>query len=176
MIRLAALALLLVLAGLPLSVRPSLPPVAWLAWAALAVGGVGVLAWSVPFVTAGGVLALIAYALALVIAGPAADPLAAAALGATLVLLLALVDFAGRVRGAALGPGVVAAQARRGLAVAGLGVASATGLLAAAVPLGAVLRSATLPLVVIVAAVGVLMTVAGTIALITGPERGDRGA
>ena len=54
------------------------------------------IAWSVPLVTAGP-LALIAYALALLVAGPAADPLIAVALGATLVLLLALVHFAGRV-------------------------------------------------------------------------------
>jgi hypothetical protein len=176
MMRLAALALLLGLAALPLSVRPAPPPVAWLAWAALAVGGIGVLVWSVPLVTASGVLALIAYALALVIVGPAADPLVAAALGAALVLLLALVHFAGRVRGTALGPGVVAEQARRGLAVAGLGVAAAMGLLAAAVPLGAILRSATFPVVVGVATLGGLMTVASVIVLITGAGRRDRGA
>jgi hypothetical protein len=176
MMRLAAFALLLGLAALPLSVRPAPPPVLWLTWAAFAVGGIGVLVWSVPLVTAAGVLALIGYALALVIVGPAADPLLAAALGAALVLLLALVHFAGRVRGAALGPGVVAAQARRSLAVAGLGVAAAMGLLAAAVPVGALLRSATFPVVVAVAALGVLMTMAGVIALIAGAGRGDRGA
>ncbi len=176
MMRPAAVVLLLVLAALPLSVRPSAPPVAWLAAAALAVGGVGVIAWSVPLVTAAGSLALIAYALALVVAGPAADPLAAIALGATLVLLLALVHFAGRARGATLGPSVVTAQARQWLAVAGLGAVVAVVLIGAAAPLAGALRSAALPVVVTIAAVGALVTVAGVIALITGSGSRDPGA
>jgi len=176
MLRLAAVVLLLVLTALPLSVGPASPPVAWLAWAALAVGGVGVVAWSVPLVTAAGVLTLIAYALALVIAGPAANPVAAIALGATVVLLLALVHFAGRARGAALGPSVIAVQVRGWLAVAGLGAAAAAGLLAAAGPLGVALRGATLPVVVGLAALGVLMTVAGLVAWLMGPGRAGPGS
>jgi hypothetical protein len=174
MMRLAALVLLAILAALPLSIRPSSPAVTWLATAALLVGGVGVIAWSVPVVTAAGSLIVIAYALALVVAGPAADPLAATALGATLVLLLALVHFAGRARGAVLGPSVVAAQARQWLAVAGLGAVAAVALTAAAVPLGAALRSATLPVVVIASALGAVLTVAGVIALVAGEGRGER--
>ena len=166
MMRLAALGLLAVLAALPLAVRPSSPPVTWLATAVLVVGGVGVIAWSVPLVTAAGSLALIAYALALVIGDPTADPLAAIALGSTLALLLALVHFAGRVRGAALGPSVVAAQVRQWLTVVGLGAALAGGLIAAAVPVGVALRNATLPVVVIAAALGAVLTVAGVIALV----------
>ncbi|MGH7399462.1 MAG: hypothetical protein ACRELW_18225, partial [Candidatus Rokuibacteriota bacterium] len=131
MMRLAAVVLLAVLAALPLSVRPSSPPVAWLVVGALVVGGLGVIGWSVPLVTAAGALVLIAYALALVVAGPALDPVATIAIGATLVLLLALVHFAGRVRGAALGPSVVASQVRRWLAVAVVGVLAALGLVVA---------------------------------------------
>lgn len=172
MMRLAALGLLLVVTGLPLSVRPSPPPVAWLAAAALALGGVALIAWSLPLVTAAGSLALIAYALALVVAGPAAEPLPAIVLGAALVLLLALAHLAGRARGAALGPSVIAVQARQGLAVAGLGAAVAGALVTVAVPLGAVLRSATLPAVVILTGLGALMTVAGLVALLAG--RGSR--
>jgi len=171
MMRLGAMVLLAVLAALPLGVRPSTPPVAWLAMAALAVGGVGVIAWSVPLVTAAGSLVLIAYALALVIAGPSADPLTAIALGSTLVLLLALVHFGGRVRGATLGPSVIASQARQWLAVVGLGVVAALALTAAALPLGVALRSASLPVVVIAGALGAVLTVAGVIALVTSEGR-----
>ncbi|MGH7366048.1 MAG: hypothetical protein ACREK9_06515, partial [Candidatus Rokuibacteriota bacterium] len=137
MMRLAAAVLLAILTALPLSVRPSSPPVTWLVSGALVVGGAGVIAWSVPLVTAAASLVLVAYALALVIAGPAVDPVAAIALGATLVLLLALVHFGGRVRGAALGPSVIASQVRHCLAVVVAGAAAAVGLTAAAAPLGA---------------------------------------
>jgi hypothetical protein len=165
MMRLAALVLLAVLAALPLGVRPSTPPVTWLATVALAVGAVGVLAWSVSLVTAAASLVVIAYALALVIAAPPAESLTAIALGATVVLLLALVHFGGRVRGAMLGPAVIAAQARQWLAVVGLGVAAAVGLSAVAAPLGFALRGATLPVIVVAAALGAVLTVSGVIAL-----------
>ena len=172
MMRLAALVLLAVLAALALSVRPSAPPVAWLATVALVVGGVGVIAWSVPLVTAAGSLVLIAYAFALVVAGPAAEPLTAIALGSTLVLLLALVHFAGRVRGAVLGPSVVAAQARQWLAVVGWGAVAALVLTQAAAPLAGALRSASLPMAVMAAALGAVLTVAGVIALVAREARG----
>ena len=166
MMRLAALVLLAIVAALPLAVRPSTPPVTWLATVALVVGAAGVIAWSVPLVTAAGSLVVIAYALALVVAGPAADSLIAIALGATLVLLLALVHLGGRVRGAFLGPSVVAAQARQWLAVVGSGVVVAVVLTVAAAPLGAALRGASLPVVVIAAALGAVLTVAGVITLL----------
>jgi len=166
MMRLAAMVLLAVVAALPLGVRPSTPPVTWLAVAALAVGGVGVVAWSVPVVTAAGSLVVIAYALALAIAGAADDSLTAIVLGAALVLLLALVHFGGRVRGAMIGPSVIASQARQWLAVVGLGAVAAVVLAAVATPLGVALRRATLPMVVIAAALGAVLTVAGVIALV----------
>jgi len=166
MMRLAAIVLLAVLAALPLSVRPSSPPIIWFATAALVVGGVGVIAWSVPLATAAGSLAVIAYALALVIAGPAPEPLTAVALGSTLVLFLTLVHFGGRVRGAVLGPAVIASQARQWLAVVGGGAVAAVVLTQVAAPLGVAVRSATLPVVVIAAALGAVLTVAGVIALV----------
>lgn len=172
MMRLAALVLLAVLAALPLSVRPSAPPVTWLATIALVVGAVGVIAWSVSLVTAAGSLVLIAYALALVVAGPAADPPTAIALGSTLVLLLALVHFGGRVRGAVLGPSVIASQARQWLAVVGGGAVAGLLLTQAAAPLGGALRSASLPMVVIAAAFGAVLTVAGVVALVAREARG----
>jgi hypothetical protein len=121
MMRLAAVVLLAILAALPVSIQPSAPPVAWLAGAALVVGGIAVIAWSVPLVTAAGVLVLIAYALALAIAGPAGDVFTALALGALSVVLLALVHFGARTRGAALGAAVAASQVRQWLAVVGVG-------------------------------------------------------
>ena len=155
-----------VLVAIPLAVRPA-APVTWLAMLALGVGGAGVIVLSVPIVTTGASLALFAYAAALVLAGPAVDPVAAIAVGATLVLLLALVHFAGRVRGAALGPAVNAAQVRHWLMIVALGVAVAAALTAGGVVLGPALGGASLPVVVVAAALGALMTTAGVIALVT---------
>ena len=168
MLRAAGLGLVAVLVAFPLAVLPS-PPVSWLAGAAFAVAGAGVVARLVPLVTAGGSLALIAYALALVIARPEADPVAATAFGATLVLLLALVHFAGRAHGAAIGAGVLAAQLRQWLVVVTAGVVATVVLTAGASALGPALAGATLPVMVVAAALGVLLTVAGVIALVARP-------
>jgi hypothetical protein len=169
MMRLAAAVLLAVVVALPLAVLPA-RPVTWLVVPALSVGGAGVVALSVPLVTAGGSLALIAYALALVSARPAADPAVAIAFGATLVLLLALVHFAGRVQGAVIGPGVIASQIRHWLVIVTGGVVAAIVLTEAATALGAMLQGVALPVVVVIAALGALGTVAGAIALLTTRE------
>lgn len=166
MMRLAAAILVAVLVALPLTVLAS-APVTWLVVPALVVGGAGVVALSVPLVTAGASLALIAYALALVIVRAPFDPVAAIAFGATLVLLLALVHFAGRVHGAAIGPSVITSQIRHWLVIVAAGVVAAVVLTAAAAALGFTLRGAALPVVVVVAALGALVTVAGVIALVT---------
>lgn len=170
--RLAALVLLAAVAGLPLSVRPTALPIGWLVALAVGLGGVGVIGWSLPCVTAAGALALVAYALALVTAGSPAGPVTALALGAALVLLLALVHWAHHARGAALGPSVPWALARQWLAGAGLGVAAAVPLAAGAAPLGGVLRTGALPVVVVAAALGVLLAVAGIAVLVA--REGDR--
>jgi hypothetical protein len=166
MIRLAAAALLAVVVAFPVAVRPT-GPVTWLAILALAVGGLGVIVLAVSLVTAAGALALIGYALALVLARPAVDPVAATGFGAALVLLLALVHFAARVHGAALGPAVVAVQVRQWLAVVAAGVVAAGGLTAGGALLGSGLVRATLPTVVVAATLGALLVVAGVIALTT---------
>jgi len=154
MMRLAAAALVAVLVAFPVAARPA-APITWLAVVALAVGGVGVSVLSVTLVTIGGALALITYALALVLAQPAIDLVAATVFGATLVLLLALVHFAAHVRGAILGRAVVAGQIRRWLAVVAAGVVTASGLTAGGgALLGPVLGGATLPMVVVTAALG----------------------
>jgi hypothetical protein len=169
MMRLASAILLGILVAPSLAVLPA-PPVTWLAVLALVGGGAGVVALSVPLATAGAALALIAYGLALVIVRPAADPLAAIGVGATLVLLLALVHFAGRVKGAALGPSVVASQMRRWLVIVAVGVVVAVVLTAGGAMLGPALRGAALPVVTAAAALGALLTVAGAMTLATAPE------
>ena len=171
MLRLAAAALLAIVVAFPLTALPA-GPVVWLAGLALVLGGAGIVALSVTLVTIGGSLALVAYALTLVIARPAVDPVAAAALGAALVLLLACVHLAAHVDGAALDRAVVARQARGWLAVVALGVGVAGALTAGALALAAALHGATLPVVVVSAALGAVLTAAGITALVTARDGG----
>jgi hypothetical protein len=169
MMRLAAVTLVAVVTGIPLAILPA-APVTWLSVVALVIGGIGALALSVTLVTAGASLSLIAYAVALALARPAADPIASVVLGGTLVLLLALVHFAGRIDGAVVGPGVVAGQIRHWLVIVALGVAAAAVLMTAGAMLGPALAGATLPVVVVAAALGAVLTVAGAISLVTAPK------
>lgn len=166
MMRLAAAVLVGVLVAFPVAALPA-APVTWLAIVALAVGGAGVIVLSVTLVTIGAALALIGYAVALVLARPAIDPVAASGFGATSVLLLALVHFAARVQGAALGPAVVAAQIRHWLATIAAGVVAAAVLTAGGALLGPALVGATLPMLAVAATLGALLAVAGVIALTT---------
>jgi hypothetical protein len=165
MIRLGAAVLLSAVVALPLSAWPA-PPVTWLAAVALAVGGLGVLAWSPSLVAAAGSLVLIAYTAALVIAEAPSRAAPSIGLGAALVLLLTVVHFGGRVRGAMLGPSVVAAQVRRWLTVIALGIGAAAALVTAAPFGGAVLAGAPMPVVISAAALGAVLAVAGIIALL----------
>jgi hypothetical protein len=169
MMRLAAAVLLAVAVVFPLSVLPA-PPVTWLAAGSLLLGGAGMVTLSVPFVTAGASVALIAYALGLAMTGAAADPLVASAFGAVLVLLLAVAHFASRVEGAAIRPAVVVSEARRWLVVAALGGGIALALTAGATALAQALRGAALPVVVAAAALGAAIAVGGLIALLTARE------
>ncbi len=125
---------------------------------------------SVSLVTASASLALIAYAVALTMARPAADPLTCVVLGGTLVLLLALVHVRHAVMAPLVGPGVVAAQIRHWLAMVALGVAGAAVLTLGGAVLGPALVGATLPVVVVAAALGALLAVAGVISLVTAPR------
>jgi len=170
MLRLPAAALLALVVAFPLAALPA-GPVAWLAGLALVLGGVGVVVLSVTLVTVGGSLALVAYTLTLVIMRPAVDPVAAAALGAALVLLLALVHLAAHLDGAAVDRAVVARQVRGWLAVVALGVAVAGALTAGAIALAATVNGATLPVVVVAAALGAVLTAAGVTALVTARDR-----
>jgi hypothetical protein len=165
MTRAAAVLLVAAVVAFPLTAFPA-APVTWLAGAAFVIGILGASALSVPLVTTGAAVALVAHALALVLTRAPADPIAAAALGATLVLLLALVHLAARTHGAAIGLGVVAGQVRQWLALVVAGLAVALALSAAGALLGPTL-GASLPIVLIAGALGVLLTAAGLIALLT---------
>ena len=169
MTRAAAVLLVAAVVAFPLTTFPA-APVTWLAGAAFVIGILGASALSVPLVTTGAAVALVAHALALVLTRAPADPIAAAALGATLVLLLALVHLAARTHGAAIGLGVVAGQVRQWLAVVLPGLAAALLLPAAAALLGPTLFGASLPIVIITGVVGALLTAAGLIALLTTRE------
>ena len=168
-LRLTAVALMATLVGLPLTILPT-PYLGALAALALVVGGAGAIAASVPLATAGGALALIEYALALVVARPDPDPVTGTVVGAGLVLLLATIHFASLTRGAAVGYPVIRSQARHWLAIVALGVVGATVLTVGGEALAFVLRGAALPVVVAVSAVGALLTVAGVVALVTTPK------
>jgi hypothetical protein len=170
MLRPAAAILAVAVVAFPVAALPA-PPVTWLAGVALVVLAAGVVTLAVPVVTAGASLALIADALALAIARPPVDPVAAIAFGTALVLLPTLVHLAGRARGATLGPGVVAAQIRQWLRLAACGVAAAAVLTFAAVALTRAWGSLTLPMVVVVATVGAVLAMLGIIGLLMGePE------
>ena len=162
MLRLAGLLLVAVLAIVPLTVLPG-APITWLAAVVLAVGGGGALTRSTTMVATGASLAVIAYALALVLERPVVDPVAAIAFGATLVLVLAVVHFAERVAGASVPSAVIAAQARHWLTVAGLGGAVAAGLTLGAAILAPLLTGARLPVVTAAAALGAAVTAAALV-------------
>jgi len=165
MLRLVALALLAIVAAIPLGVLPA-APVTWLVVTALGVGGAGVITRSLTLVTIGGTAALIGHAVALLLARPTGAMLDGLALGVALVLLLAVVHFTERVAGADVGAGVVAAQIRQWLGAVLLGVVMALVLLAGAAAIAGAVVGATLPVVVIAASVGAALVVAGVVALV----------
>jgi hypothetical protein len=147
----------LVLVGLPLVASPS-----WLiagpgVLAALLIAA-GIIALSAPLVTAGIAVSLIEYTLALWIGTRPLDPLTAVALGATLVLLLQVVDFARRFRGARVDPAVVAGQIRYWLRTGMVGVM--LGLAATALAMG-VLPPLPAAAYLVLATAGALMAVLG---------------
>jgi len=132
----------LVLVGLPLVVTPSWVIVVPAAVAALLIAA-GILALSTPLVTGGIAVGLVEYTLALWLGGRPLDSVTAVALGAVLLLLLQVVDFARRFRGAAVHASVVTRQVRYCLRIGLLGVmlgvvvgGLATGLAPALPPVG----------------------------------------
>jgi len=165
MLRVVGLVLLASVVAIPLDVLPA-APVTWLAVAALGVGAVGVVTRSIVLTTMAGTVALIDYAVALLLAPPAGAMLGGLALGAALVLLLAVVHFAERASDAELGAGVMTAQLRQWLGTVGLGVAVALGLLVSAAALAGAVAGAALPVVVIASSLGAALAVAGVVMLV----------
>jgi hypothetical protein len=114
--------------GYPLLIAP-VRSVLVIGLAALALCALGLVVRSAALVTAGGVLALGQYAFALWVAAEPPRLAGAALFGVGLVLLIETADFSRRVRGATLGPGLVAAQVSYWVGFAGL--AGAVALFAA---------------------------------------------
>jgi hypothetical protein len=166
MMRLAAGMLIVGLGVVPLAMWPGVP-VTWLVVLALLVGGVGVVALSVPLVTVSASLALIAYTLALTITRMPVDPFTAIVVGVTMVLLLALVHFASGAEGATIGPAVITSQLRRWLLIIGAGAMAALALTVVAVGLAPIVTGGVLPVAIVIAALGALVAAAGVIALLT---------
>ena len=167
---LAATILMVLLAGVGPALSPW-PGVIALGLAAVVVGSAGTIARVVPLATAGGALALMAYTLALTVEEPVPHPLAGAAMGAGLLLLLALTHFAARTRGAAVEPRVAALLLRHWLPVLALGALAASALVVVGTLVALTLRGATLPTVVAAATLGAVAAVAGVIALVTAAGR-----
>ena len=112
--------------GYPLLITPA-RSVLVIGIAALALCALGLVVRSGALVTAGSVLALGQYALALWLAAGPPRLAGAVLFGVSLVLLVETADFCGRVRGATLGPGLVASQVRYWVGSAGLAAAAALG-------------------------------------------------
>jgi energy-converting hydrogenase Eha subunit G len=170
MMRLVALSLVAIVVMLPMTVLPS-PHLGWLAVPAFLVGGTGAVALLVPLATAGAAIALIEYAVALLIERPAPDLVIATAFGTALVLLLTLVHFAHRVHGAAVGPSVIRSEIRRWLMIVAIGGLATLALTIAGTALRFLLPDVALP-VILIAALGALVTVAGVIALVSADAGG----
>ena len=100
-----------VLVGYPLLIAPT-KAVLVIGVAAMVLCSLGIAARSTPVVVAGGVLALGEYALALWLSTGPPRLTGAVLFSIGLLLLLETVDFARRIRHAAMGPGVVASQIR----------------------------------------------------------------
>ena len=165
MTRLVAFALLLVVVALPLTVLPS-PHLCWLLVPASLVGGLGVVALSAPVTTAGAAVALIAYAVALLIERPPPDLVVATLLGSALVLLLTVVHFARRVHGAAVSPAALRSEIREWSMTVAAGVLAVGVLTIAGTALRLLLPDAAAALV-IVGALGALMAVVGVTAFVS---------
>jgi hypothetical protein len=118
------LVLAVAVVGYPLLIAP-VRSVLVIGVAALALCALGLVVRSAALMTAGGVLALGQYAFALWLAAGPPRLASAVLFGVGLVLLIETADFSRRVRGATLGPGLVAAQVSYWVRFAGLAGAAA---------------------------------------------------
>ena len=168
MMRTLAGILALVLCGLPLLLAPSeLTGALAVIAGALCAGGIGVL--SVPLLAAGAGVSLVGYTLALWPLEGSLHPLGAVALGVVLSLLLQVVGFTERFRGAAMDSNVLPGQVRYwvssaiGAAVVGILLSFSAG--------GVVLRLPK-PAYPVAVALGALLAFLGVVqALMYAPKR-----
>jgi hypothetical protein len=173
-LRLLPLAPLAVLIALPLGVFPD-PPVSVVAAVAGVVAGAGALLRAAPLATAGAVLTLVDYAVALLLADARPDPARGVAMGLALVLFLAATHLALHAGPAALRPGVLRALVRHWIEALALGAAGAAALALAGQAVAGALHGAALPIVTVLAAGGALLAAAGVIASLLA-QRGGAGA
>ncbi|MBI4011426.1 MAG: hypothetical protein HY359_03880 [Candidatus Rokubacteria bacterium] len=152
MIRALAGLLVLALAGLPVLAAPSWP-IASVGAATALVGAAGVVRFSPPLLTAGGVLGLVQYGLALWLTAAPPDLLSAVALGVVLSLLIAVADVAARFRRAAVDARVFRAEVRDWAGSAAVEAAAGVVLVVAAGALSIDLPAWAYP---VAAAVGVI--------------------
>ena len=178
MMRTLAGILALVLCGLPLLLAPSeLTGALAVIAGALCAGGIGVL--SVPLLAAGAGVSLVGYTLALWPLEGSLHPLGAVALGVVLSLLLQIVGFAKRFRGAAADSHIFPGQIRYwvgsaiGAAAVGILLSISAGGIALRLPLPAYPAAAAFgALAVFLGAVRVLRHAPGHVEPASGEERG----
>jgi hypothetical protein len=168
MVRVAAL-LVLVLVGLPFVVLPAGFLAALAAPSAVLCAG-GIATRSVPVLTAGVTLAVIEYALALWASEAPLDVPIAALFGVALFLLLELVDFLGRTRGAAVGGSVLPAMIRYWLAIAGAGAGLMVALVAGAAAVRLALPLPSDPMIAALGVLGALTAAGGVLRLVVGVD------
>jgi len=152
-----------VLVGLPLVMLPSLVIVVAAVPAALLCAG-GVASFVLPVATGGAVFALIEYALAVGLAAGPPNLGLAFAFGIALVAFVVVLDFAARIRGAAVGPAVIASQARSWITLAGSGAAVTVLVVLAAAGVSAAIVRLAHPAASVIAAVGVALAALGVAA------------
>jgi hypothetical protein len=162
-------------AGLPLLVLVMLPVLVFPSWltgaVAVAAGLVaagGLVALSIPVLTAGAMLALADYALALWLSARPPGVFGAVAFGVALFLALDVADFARRFRGAALDSSVVRHQARSWVASAATGALAAIVLTLLATAVRLAVPPAAYPAI---AAAGALVAFAAVIKALVGPAK-----
>jgi hypothetical protein len=174
-----AAVLALLLAGIPVAARPSWPLAALGAVSAgLSTGAIA--ARSVPIVTAGATLAAIEYAAALSMADRPLDMPTVIAFAVALFLLLELVDFMGRARGAAVDARAIVSVIRYWVAIIAIGVGFMVALIGAASAVRLAVPAPSYPIAALVGAVGAFVAAVGVMKLVTtshpGPARDGVGA
>lgn len=178
MIRALAGLLALALVGFPILIAPSeLTGTLGVIAGALCAAGIGAL--SIPLLAAGAGLSLVGYALALWPSAGSLHPLGAVVLGVVLSLLLQVVGFATRFRGAAVDSHVLPGQVRYwvssgvGAAVVGILLSISAGGIALRLPLPAYPAAVALgALAVFLGVIRLLMRAPDRMGPVSGEERG----